>query len=186
MDIKKSKRITSRSWRILNSPYYTKRHDNLLAQQYKKTLEVGPAEGFFTIKLLRQGVDVVGVDISRENIETALNMFMRNGIGTTIYEADVNDMPFADWAFDTIICSEVLEHIHTPSIALKEMARVCRPGGHLYLTCPRKGLMPPGVTVGHVQDFSFGTLMRLIRLAGWEPYQTFVDPVFQYYYARRM
>ncbi len=42
-------------------------------------------------------------------------------------------------SFDTVLCSEVLEHIAEPSKALAEMARVIRPGGTLILTVPFLG-----------------------------------------------
>lgn len=45
-------------------------------------------------------------------------------------------LPFAAEAFDGIICTEVLEHVPEPEQALREMARVLRPGGQVYVTVP--------------------------------------------------
>ena len=45
-------------------------------------------------------------------------------------------MPFEDGAFDTIICSDVLEHLPVPENAWSEMARVLAPGGVLILNVP--------------------------------------------------
>lgn len=47
---------------------------------------------------------------------------------------DAHDLPFADGEFDVILCSEVLEHLHTPEKAISEMCRVLKPGGELILT----------------------------------------------------
>lgn len=47
---------------------------------------------------------------------------------------DIHKMPFADGSFDTILCTEVFEHLHSPEIAVREMLRVLRPGGTLLLT----------------------------------------------------
>lgn len=49
---------------------------------------------------------------------------------------DAHDLPFDDHAFEQILCSEVLEHLHTPTRAVAEMARVLQPGGKLVLTLP--------------------------------------------------
>ncbi|NOZ70018.1 MAG: class I SAM-dependent methyltransferase [Deferribacteres bacterium] len=53
---------------------------------------------------------------------------------------DVNasalNMPFPDNLFDSVICSEVLEHLKEPAVALEEIRRVLRPGGIAYITCP--------------------------------------------------
>ncbi len=46
-------------------------------------------------------------------------------------------LPFADGAFDTVLCTQVLEHVPDPAAALAEMARVLAPGGRLILTAPQ-------------------------------------------------
>ncbi|HJU56720.1 MAG TPA: methyltransferase domain-containing protein [Pyrinomonadaceae bacterium] len=51
-------------------------------------------------------------------------------------QADAYHLPFRDEAFDVVLCTEVLEHMHTPALALLELRRVLRPGGKLLLTTP--------------------------------------------------
>ncbi len=48
--------------------------------------------------------------------------------------ADAHALPFKDGEFSVILCSEVLEHLHTPEQAIAEMWRVLEPGGSLILT----------------------------------------------------
>lgn len=49
--------------------------------------------------------------------------------------ADAHDLRvFPDEEFDGILCTEVLEHLHTPSVAIGEMHRVLKKGGTLLLT----------------------------------------------------
>ncbi|MBL8132716.1 MAG: methyltransferase domain-containing protein [Anaerolineae bacterium] len=50
--------------------------------------------------------------------------------------SDASQLPFRDQAFDTILCTEVLEHLRTPQQALNEMARVSMPGSYLILSVP--------------------------------------------------
>ena len=50
--------------------------------------------------------------------------------------ADIENMPFEDESFDAVICLEVLEHVANPFRAVKEIARVIKPGGILMLTTP--------------------------------------------------
>jgi SAM-dependent methyltransferase len=56
--------------------------------------------------------------------------------------ADIQDLhPFADASFDTILCSQVLEHVPHPWEALSEFARVLRPGGCLVLSVPHLSMI---------------------------------------------
>jgi len=45
-------------------------------------------------------------------------------------------LPYDDASFDTIILSDVLEHIPTPELLCHEMTRLLRPGGHVLLNVP--------------------------------------------------
>ena len=48
---------------------------------------------------------------------------------------DAHDLSrFLDGEFGCVLCTEVLEHLHTPQKAIDEMLRVLRPGGMLILT----------------------------------------------------
>jgi ubiquinone/menaquinone biosynthesis C-methylase UbiE len=50
--------------------------------------------------------------------------------------AGAYDIPLADGSVDTVLLTEVLEHLETPEKALAECRRVLRPGGHLIATTP--------------------------------------------------
>jgi SAM-dependent methyltransferase len=45
-------------------------------------------------------------------------------------------LPLPDDAFETVLCTQVLEHVEDPYRLLAEAHRVLRPGGRLILTCP--------------------------------------------------
>jgi SAM-dependent methyltransferase len=44
--------------------------------------------------------------------------------------------PFPDEEYDSILCTEVLEHSRQPSLTVSEIARVLRPGGHALIAAP--------------------------------------------------
>ena len=52
------------------------------------------------------------------------------------FESDIVDIPAPDASFDAVICTEVLEHVPEPIKAVRELARLLRPGGLLLLTAP--------------------------------------------------
>ena len=51
--------------------------------------------------------------------------------------ADIQNMPgVPDESYDSIICTQVLEHVPNPFLAINELHRVLKPGGRLFLTVP--------------------------------------------------
>lgn len=50
--------------------------------------------------------------------------------------ADVTQIPFRDAAFDSALCTEVLEHLPEPGRCLDEIHRVVKPGGSVLVTAP--------------------------------------------------
>jgi len=52
----------------------------------------------------------------------------------TVSEGDVHSLGFADGTRDLVVALGVLPFLHSPAVALKEIARVLRPGGRLLLS----------------------------------------------------
>jgi SAM-dependent methyltransferase len=52
------------------------------------------------------------------------------------YTCDLADIPVEDGRFDFVLFSQVLEHIPEPSLVLRELHRVLKPGGTLWLSTP--------------------------------------------------
>lgn len=75
-------------------------------------------------------------------------------------------LPFDDAAFDSAICMEVLEHIDEDALAVRELARVLRPGGTLLVSVP----MPPAPPdSAHVREgYTVEELHRLLTAGGFE------------------
>jgi len=56
--------------------------------------------------------------------------------GDIDYVSDIINIPVEEKSFDAIICTEVLEHLVRPDLAIKEFSRLLKPQGKLYLTAP--------------------------------------------------
>ncbi len=96
-------------------------------------LDVGCGPGSVTLDLAEAvGATgrVVGVDTAPSVLATARAAAAgRRDTRTTFEVADVFRLPFGDGAFDVVHAHQVLQHVDRPVEALREMARVCRPGG---------------------------------------------------------
>ena len=52
------------------------------------------------------------------------------------YVGFLHEMPIENEMFDAVLCTQVLEHLEWPRESVKEMHRVIKPGGKLYMTVP--------------------------------------------------
>jgi SAM-dependent methyltransferase len=52
------------------------------------------------------------------------------------YVGPLHKMPIKQGIFDAVLCTQVLEHLEWPRESAKEMYRVLKPGGKLYMTAP--------------------------------------------------
>jgi SAM-dependent methyltransferase len=88
----------------------------------RSLLDVGGSEGW-TAALVRDrfGAEVATVDLSVEACRRARELFDVDGIA-----ADGWRLPFADAAFDVVLCCEVVEHVEHPVEMLLELQRVAR------------------------------------------------------------
>jgi len=94
-------------------------------------LDVGCGPGTITVDLaaLVAPGHVIGLDVSPEPLAEARGLAERTGLAVTFEEGDVYALAEPDDSFDVVHAHQVLQHLPDPVAALREMARVCRPGG---------------------------------------------------------
>jgi ubiquinone/menaquinone biosynthesis C-methylase UbiE len=97
------------------------------------TLEIGIGSGlnlpFYNSAVSR----AAGVDLSLAMLCQASERAASLGIAIALVQADAEALPFPAAAFDTVAISLALCTIPDPEAALREIARVCRPQGHVVL-----------------------------------------------------
>jgi SAM-dependent methyltransferase len=117
----------------------------LRVQPGQRILDIGCGSGRHTCAAYGlKGVIVTGADIDIRDVAEAKNRLAfheelgAHGNGQwNLSVADITRLPFKNNAFDLIICSEVMEHIPNETGAVKELARVLKPGKRLAISVPR-------------------------------------------------
>ena len=99
-----------------------------------RVVEVGPGTARFTIPLAQRGAQITVVDISPGMLETARGNI--EGAGEierveAFVEGSIYELPFADSSFDHAISLNVFNHLEHAGDALKQLARVIKPGSTL-------------------------------------------------------
>jgi SAM-dependent methyltransferase len=147
-------------------------------------LDLGCGFGRHAYEAARRGAQVIALDAGRDEVDGVLGTFAAMveagelGPGSArvgVVQGDALHLPFPDGAFDRVICSEVLEHIVEDVPAMRELARVLRPGGTMAITVPR--FLPELVNWalsdeyhmvkgGHVRIYRRSVLEERLRSAG--------------------
>ena len=109
-----------RSWRHAT-------RDALKLRRGEVVLDLGAGTGVSTEELARSGAGVVGVDISLGMLRAGKKARPE----TILLAGDALALPFADQTFDAVTISFALRNVLDTEAALREMARVTKPGGRL-------------------------------------------------------
>jgi len=111
-----------------------RRFDKILADPVLKgkIIDVGSKHGTLAFRLAKH-YDVTAIDIDAQNVEIMRMLAARNGLDLPIHQASIHSLPFGDDSVDTVILSQVLEHVRNPD-DLGELMRVLKPSGVIVVT----------------------------------------------------
>ncbi len=94
-----------------------------------RILEVGVGTGI-NAPLYPRNCHVTGVDFSPKMLEKARERVERKGLGNVrLLEMDAAKLSFPDNSFDIVYAPYVISVVSDPVQVVREMRRVCRPGG---------------------------------------------------------
>ncbi|GIW53358.1 MAG: hypothetical protein KatS3mg081_2713 [Gemmatimonadales bacterium] len=102
-------------------------------QRGKIAADLGAGTGFITEGLVREGLRVIAVDQSEAMLAEMRKKFAGvEGIDYRVGEAE--SLPLADESVDYVFANMYLHHVEDPPSAIREMARILRPGGKAVIT----------------------------------------------------
>lgn len=138
-------------------------------RQNGRFLDVGCFKGHLLLAAQNQGWNVFGTEISEQAVENA-----RNEQGLEVFLGALPEASYPDQHFDVVIMQDVIEHLDDPLGYLREIQRILRPGGGLYMDTPNFGSLTR-FFLGkewsiffpwHQFYFTAGTLNDMIQKAG--------------------
>lgn len=98
-------------------------------------LDLGCGNGRNLIPFAKKIFDCYGIDFSKNMIKNAKKSFKENKLKAKFKQAKLTKIPFKDNYFDYIICLASFHHLNKKeqSTSLKEMKRVLKPNGKLFI-----------------------------------------------------
>ena len=107
------------------------------ALKIKKTdtlLDVGCGAGVFSQEMALRGGKVIGLDYSDTNVKAVRERYKLLNLSFEI--GDATKMPFKNETFDSVLGTEIIEHIQDDNIFVSECYRVLKNGGKVVITTP--------------------------------------------------
>jgi ubiquinone/menaquinone biosynthesis C-methylase UbiE len=125
-----------------------------------RILELGPGTGYYTLPVaewIQPSGELTILDVQQEMLDHTLRAAGERGVGgITAVRGDARSLPFADASFDAAFLVTVLGEVPDQDAALRELARVTRPGGRVVV----------GELFGDPHWVSPGALRRRAEAAG--------------------
>lgn len=114
--------------------------DSLALAPGSQVLEIGCGAGFMAVTLAERGCRVHAIDSSEAMIEQARRHAVESGMTDqlSVSVGDVYALAFADSSFDLVLAIGVIPWLERAELAIQEMARVTRPGGHVIFTADNR------------------------------------------------
>ena len=102
------------------------------AGEARRLLDVGCASGLFLEAMQSYaGWQVEGVELNRAAAEATSAR-----LGVPVFAGPLEEAHYPDASFDAVTLWDVLEHLHDPLASLRELRRILRPGGVIFLRVP--------------------------------------------------
>ena len=101
----------------------------------KSVADIGCGEGDLTLLLARFAKRVTAVDLSAQMLRVVQERSVEAGVAgrVTVEKGDLEKLPLKAGSEDAVFVSQVLHHAARPGKALKEAARILKPGGQMVL-----------------------------------------------------
>lgn len=145
----------------------------------RKAADIGCGGGLVSEAMARRGAEVTAIDLASGPLQVARLHALESGVEVDyrLQSADelAEERPSG---FDVVTCLEMLEHVPQPSGIVQALARLVRPGGHVFCSTINRGPKAFALAIVGAEY-----LLRLLP-AGTHEYARFIRPSELSRYAR--
>lgn len=99
-----------------------------------RLLDIGCSYGILLQLAKERGLDVYGIELSRDACE-----YCKNSLGLNVFCGKIDEANFPPAYFDAITAIDVIEHLDDPAGFVSKLNELLKPGGILYLVTPDRG-----------------------------------------------
>jgi len=145
-----------------------------------RSLECGCGSAGVSLFFAKRGYDAVMLDFAPNALALARRNFLAEGVAGRFVCADVGGTPFRDGAYDVVMSFGLIEHFVDVRPIIREMVRVLRPGGMLFLD-----IVPKRFNVQTIANVTFNWYAALAHgvltgrpLEGWRRARALFAPPF--------
>lgn len=118
------------------NPPLVARYQVLLDQiESGSVLDVGAGDGYLSAQLAKTCEQVIALEYESAGATLAKSMLSASP-NVAVLRGDTFQLPLADACLDQVVMADVIEHLDNAALAVKEVARVLKPGGRFLLTTP--------------------------------------------------
>ncbi len=132
----------------------------------EQILDIGCGDGLFTQLLVDAGITIIGVDDDEDGLRVAQEATAAAIKPAMFVPGSAYNIPFLSTAMGGAMLLDVIEHLHNPTRAIREIARVMKPGTPLLLSTPEWRYGSMSDPVHHAHEFTQAELMRLLTAEG--------------------
>ncbi len=129
--------------------------------------DVGCGDGLASQLLAERGIPTIGIDDDAIAIGEAKRVVADRDPKATFVRGSVYALPARDHSARGVLLLDVIEHLHNPTRALRELARVIEPQGVLLVSTPEWQFGHSSDPTYHSHEFTSPELQRLLAAEGF-------------------
>ena len=164
-ELTQAHRVEEKHFYYVSKRYFIQKTLERWSPKNQKILDIGCGTGRES-KILAHFGQVTGIDGSKEVIKFCRD---KNFHRLVLYEIK-QQLPFASNTFDMVCAFDVLEHLKDDNLIIKEIYRILKRGGHLFLIVPAYQWLfsSHDRALGHQRRYNRKQILTLLKSANFK------------------